>query len=684
MSETGRQVFQAKLATDRLGLLCVDTYGFITRINEYLLRLLGFDGEDLVDKPLRVLLPELTEQSGEQFPVHLQAMLQSIGDAGLDAVSVDGSVRKFQITAFESGDHDDQLVLLCHDITPINEIKATVFRQQQLLSAEREQVADAILHINHRGSVLYANPVGVEMLRLGNSRHSTLYVDDVLKLKDSRGNPVLPFSEVLARDSAVNLVHGVVLASPDGSEVPVMVSATPIRDAEGGITSCVIVMRAINESRRISSKLSWHETHDPLTQLANRRQMETELVRAIESARVDDTQHALLYIDLYNFSMINDTCGLSAGDELLRQIARLLSQAVGDFDVVGRIGNDEFAILLWQADIDDIRPDAERIMGRITQFNLPWNNRRLRVGVSMGVEIISRESASEVEVMLSARGACEIARDNGRNRIHFPNIDKSVKHRHTLSNWASAISEALDDDRFVVYCQPIVPLGYGSPVKHYEVLVRMLDKNGKIVAPANFIPAAESYGFIDDIDRWVFDHILTALQGMSPSQRQRLAFAVNLSGNTISDENFLDYVVSSLRQTPLEPGILQFEITETSAVKHFDRATRFINALQEFGCRFALDDFGSGLSSFGYLKQLPVNYLKIDGSFISKMESEDVEYSMVSTIHNLAKIMGLQTIAECVENPNQARMLKELGIDYGQGFYFAVPEPLEKILAVER
>jgi len=280
----------------------------------------------------------------------------------------------------------------------------------------------------------------------------------------------------------------------------------------------------------------------------------------------------------------------------------------------------------------------------------------------------------------AARAACAIARDNGRNRIHFPDVDKSVKNRYSLSKWATSISEALDEDRFVVYCQPIQPLQGADTVKHYEALVRMLDRDGNIVPPGNFIPAAESSGFIDDIDKWVFEKILATLASLPAHKRSQLAFAVNLSGYTISDEKFLDHVISRLKAMPLQEGCLQFEITETAAVKHFDKAAHFINSLRQYGCRFALDDFGSGLSSFGYLKQLPVNYLKIDGSFVRHMESEGVEYSMVSTINHLAHIMGLQTIAECIENQAQMQMLKDMGVDYGQGYYLGPPEPLENLL----
>jgi diguanylate cyclase (GGDEF) domain len=682
MARGDLNTFNAMLVCDNAGVLCVDGFGFVVQANPYLLEALGFSEADLLDKPVRVLFPDILEMvSGEGFGELMSEVLARTDNQILEAISVDGRGVKFEVTLFQGADKSDHVVLYCRDATELMQAKTRAHDQQEVLNAVLGQVADGILHFDLRGYLVDANPVAVEMLVMGNRRYKNLYVDDILYLFDGEHNRIYPFTEVINRERTTNLVKGIELHPPGGSGIPVMVSATPVRESGGRVNGCVIVIRAISESRRISTKLSWQETHDPLTQLANRRQVETEVVRAIEIARNENCSHGLIYIDLYNFSMINDTSGHAAGDELLRQFAQMLSREVGDFDVVGRTGNDEFSVLLWQRSHDEVEKESERLLRVASDFGLTWNNRRLKVGVSMGVEMITRDTSSEVDVMLAARAACAIARDNGRNRIHFPNVDKSVKNRYSLSKWATSIGEALDEDRFVVYCQPIHPLQQSQTVKHYEALVRMLDREGNIVAPGNFIPAAESSGFIDDIDKWVFEKILSTLASLPAHKRNQLAFAVNLSGYTISDEKFLDHVISRLKAMPLPEGCLQFEITETAAVKHFDKAAHFISSLQQYGCRFALDDFGSGLSSFGYLKQLPVNYLKIDGSFVRHMESEDVEYSMVSTINHLAHIMGLQTIAECIENQSQMQMLKDMGVDYGQGYYLAPPEPLENLIS---
>lgn len=673
--------FDAGLASDRLGIMAVDSGGSIIRVNQAILDITGFEQSDLVGKPLRVLFPDIADGVAEEScRTNIDSLRRRHPEGYLEAVSVDGSTVKFDVWLFDSAAAKDQLILCCQDVSRVSGLQDAMHRQREFLSAIYTEVADGILLLDHRGYLDNINPVASEMLGLGHRRHGNAHVDDVLRLKGDDGGRVYPFAEAMNRERTVNIIDGVELSLPGGAGIPVMVSATPIRDRSNQIAGCVVVMRAVSESRRISSRLSWNETHDPLTQLANRRQMENEVVRAIDNVHVEDTTHGLLYIDLFNFSMINDTCGHAAGDELLRQFGRLLSQAVGNHDVVGRTGNDEFALLLWDRSPDQVGLEAEHILNLVNGFSLPWEDRRLKLGASIGVEMINRNSTSEVDVLLAARASCAIARESGRNRIHFPRKNRDVKLRHNLSSMAASIGEALDENRFVVYCQPIVPLQGRKEARHYEALVRMVDREGRIMPPGKFIPAAEASGFIDDIDKWVFEKVLSSLEGLPPEKRKNYAISVNLSGNTISDERFLDHVARRLKEACLDPGVLLFEITETAAVKHFDRAVRFIETLTELGCTFALDDFGSGLSSFGYLKRLPVSYLKIDGSFVRKMEVDDVEYSMVSTINHLAHIMGLLTIAEGVENQTQMSILQDMGVDYGQGFFFAVPEPLDKIL----
>ncbi|HLS98735.1 MAG: EAL domain-containing protein [Porticoccaceae bacterium] len=680
MSSSGDGAFAVQLESERFGILAIDRFGFIQRINDAMAELVGYREVDLHDKPIRILFPDIADEDrGEGLRVLFEARQARNPDNYLDIITADGDVRQLDAQILDGDDAQGGVVLLCRDMTRHVGAQEALFRQREHLSAIYNQVTDAILLVDRRGYLENSNPVASELLMLGHRRNSQSFIDDLLRLKDGNDNWVYPFSLALARERAVSLTDNIRLMVPGNTPVPVAVTATPVRDRDNRINGCVIVLRAVSESRRVSTRLSWHETHDPLTQLANRRQIENEIVRAIDAAHVDGSSHLFLYIDLYNFSVINDTCGHAAGDELLRQLARMLTREVGDQDVVARIGNDEFAVLLWARDPARVRQEAEAILAIITEFSVPWGSRRLKVGASIGVESISRDSVSEIDVLLGAGAACATAKEAGRNKIHYHGGDSET--RSNLSQWTARISDALDESRFVLYCQPIVPVKGRRDVKHFEALVRMVDPSGNIVSPGKFIPAAEFSGLIDDIDRWVFEKLFSALEALPAEKRGRYSFSVNLSGNTISDEKFRDYVIDRFEHGAVDPASIQFEITETAAVRHFDGALKFISALSELGCAFALDDFGSGLSSFGYLKQLPVSYLKIDGSFVRKMEVSDVEYSMVSTINHLAHIMGLETIAECVENQAQLAMLEEMGVDYVQGFLISTPVPLASILS---
>ena len=681
VKDTPAAAFHARLDSDALGLVAVDSHGFITAVNPALINLVGFEPRDLVERPLRLLFPEIDATGpGVEPGAAVRSAARRRGGNCLEAVTMDGGMVMLEVWAFDSLAGKGELVIGCRDVTRETGLEQALTRQRETLGAIYSQVADGVIIVDSHGFVENINPVAAEMLDQGHRRLDHAHLDEILKLREvTTGEVFKPFAEAMAREQPVNRGEGILLDA-GGSPVPVMVSATPVRVNGNDISGAVIVIRAVSESRRISSRLSWSETHDPLTQLANRRQMETEVIRAIDNAHVDNSSHGLLYIDLFNFSMINDICGHAAGDEFLRQLARLIAQTVSENDVVGRTGNDEFAVLVWGRNDGEVNAVAETILDLVVGFTLPWDDRRLRVGASIGVEMIDRASTSEADIMLNARASCALAREAGRNRIHFPTRSGSGEARQVISAIATSIGEALEEDRFVVYFQPIVSLQSRDTVKHYEALVRMVDRDGTIIPPGEFIPAAETSGLIDDIDRWVFEHVLGAIQNLPQARRNRYSFSVNLSGFTISDERFLDHAVRRLRELSLAPGVLQFELTETAAVKHFDQAVHFIKTLNEFGCAFALDDFGSGLSSFGYLRDLPVNSLKIDGSFVRRMEVEHVDYSMVSTINHLAHVMGLATIAEWVENQTQLAILREIGVDYGQGAVFAMPQPLDRIL----
>jgi diguanylate cyclase (GGDEF)-like protein/PAS domain S-box-containing protein len=485
----------------------------------------------------------------------------------------------------------------------------------------------------------------------------------------------------LERGVVVMSKHNFLLIRRDGREFAVEHSAGPIRDRNGNVIGVVLALRDVSEMRNMARQLSYQATHDSLTGLLNRHEFERRLEYGLQSAKDGNKQHVLCYLDLDQFKVVNDTCGHVAGDQMLMQIATLIAPRVRDSDTLARLGGDEFGVLLEGCSLSKALEIAETLRQVVTDFRFAWGERTFDVGVSIGMSVIAADSGSVTEVLSAADAACYVAKDLGRNRIHVHQPDDAalVKHRSEME-WAQRLSGAIKENRLRLYGQPIVALQGGNDLVRHEILVHMLDENGKVVPPMAFIPAAERYNLMPLVDRWVLSKTLTWLQRES-RVLSPIACSVNLSGRSLCDHRFHEFVMSEIRESGIDPAHIVFEITETAAVANFTHAQQFIAALKRIGCRFALDDFGSGLSSFAYLKHLPVDYLKIDGNFVRDMASDPVDYAMVEAINRLGHVMGIRTIAEYVESTAVLEKLRVLGVDYAQGFAISRPLPLEKLIS---
>ncbi len=419
---------------------------------------------------------------------------------------------------------------------------------------------------------------------------------------------------------------------------------------------------------------------DPLTGLANRIQLEQRLHSLLHDAAVDDRGHALCYLDLDRFKIVNDTCGHMAGDELLQQIASLLRESVRGHDLVARIGGDEFAILLVGCSPDDARSIAGNLNRAVSELDYSWEGHPFSIGVSIGV-VPFRQGKRMSEVLSAADAACYLAKENGRNRVHFYHADDAalIQHRDE-TRWANRITQAMETDSFELYAQPVVPAVIGNGEQRMrEVLLWMIDNDGTRISPRTFIPAAERYNLMSLIDRWVITQLCSRISTEAPDGRP-VVYSVNLSGQSLSDENFLHFLIDTLDHSRVPTERLYFEITETAAITNLPKAARMISILKGMGIRFALDDFGSGLSSFSYLKHLNVDFVKIDGSFIRGMAGSPVDCRMVEAINQLAHTMNIKTIAECVENEETFSVLQDIGVDYLQGYYIGRPLPIDRML----
>ena len=545
-------------------------------------------------------------------------------------------------------------------------------------------IADAVITTDMNGQIEYLNPSAAQLTGWDSEIARGLPIQRVFSLfnDDSRESVEDPVRQCLLDGEAVKSVRDVSLKRHEGETCSIQYSASPIMADSGSALGVILVIHDVTVARKMERELSYQATHDALTGLFNRTEFESRLGFSIESTYQAAESHVLCQLDIDKLKIINDTCCHEAGDSIIRSVTTVLQGCLRDSDVLARIGGDEFGIILKNCTLTAATEVAGNMLSAIRGMNFTSCDRSFDICASIGLVPVTSTSASLANIMSQVDLACYEAKDSGGDRYRvYASSDRNLVRRHDEMKWVAPLNEAIKSDRLVLYYQDIVPVvpdaGAGG---HFEVLVRMLDENGKIVPPDVFLPAAERYHLITSLDRWVVSNTFTfSWYASYPYAAGLETISINLSGASVTDASFLDFIKNELHVHEVPPAVVCFEITETAAIANLEAATGFIHELKRLGCRFALDDFGSGLSSFSYLKNLPVDYLKIDGSFVKDMETDAIDCAMVSSIHQIGSVMGTKTIAEFVENDGILEKLAEIGVDYAQGYGIARPRPLHEM-----
>ena len=450
-------------------------------------------------------------------------------------------------------------------------------------------------------------------------------------------------------------------------------------ERNGRVEGCVVTFLDVTNRKQQEALLSYQASHDELTGLYNRYEFERKLFQVLSQSSIDE-HHALCVFDLDQFKVINDTCGHGAGDEFLKKLSEKLSTEVRRGDILARIGGDKFALIINSCLLDEATLITEKILDTINRFQFSWQEHVFKVGVSIGLITIEGNKLEVADLLMHADTACYAAKESGRNRVHLYTVeDSELAERQVEMRWVARIHQAIKENQFILYAQAIVPVK-STIEKHYELLIRLQDDEGSIIAPGVFLPAAEKFDVIDHIDSWVIETSFNLLAKSTKFLNEINFISINLSGKSLTTKSFPTKIINLINRTKLEPSKICFEITETAAITNLSVAIEFINKLKEVGFRFALDDFGSGLSSFGYLKNLPVDYLKIDGMFVKDMANDVIDLEMVKSINNIGHVMGMKTIAEFVENDEILNKLEVIGVDYAQGYGVGKPLPLSELL----
>jgi diguanylate cyclase (GGDEF)-like protein/PAS domain S-box-containing protein len=663
----------------------IDSQGRLAHVSDVWLTTLGYARDEVIG---RLVVDYLTPASRAYATETVIPELFRTGRCeGIEyqVVRKDGTLIDIVLSSVVERD-DDGLPLLSltvmEDVTERKRAQRELAAQHERLRVTLHSIGDGVITTDVQGRVEYLNPVAERLTGWTNAAARGRRSETIFRIiKDGTQSPVeSPVKACLSKDRIVRLPDHMLLIS-DYQQCDVEGMAAPIRHTVGQTLGAVLIFRDVSEQRRLTHEMTYRATHDMLTGLLNRDEFERRLELALTSARRGGADYALMYIDLDQFKLVNDAAGHAAGDQLLRQVAGIIRAFIRTSDTFARVGGDEFALILGHCTVEAAQGIAQAICLGIDTVRFQHGNQRLRIGASIGLVPVTLRWPTTASILQAADSACYAAKAAGRNRVHtyFQDDEMIEAHRKDMQ-WVHRLEQALDKGQFALHWQQITPLGDQTGGLHGEVLLRLVNDDGKLIPPGAFLPSAERFQMASRIDRWVVRAVFEWMAQHRATLSHVDTVAINLSGQSIGDRDFHRYVRELIETIAFEHQKICFEITETAAITNLSDALGFIESMRKFGMRFALDDFGSGASSFGYLKSLPVDYLKIDGQFIRDLKHDLVDQATVRCIRDVARITGKKTVAEFVETEAVETLLREMEIDYAQGFLRHRPAALKEIL----
>lgn len=633
----------------------------------------GRDVADLVKPAYRALFRKSINRklSGENVPRRLEIQLINGNEQGM-WVEAQSSHIEYRGT--------QAVLTIARDVGYRKSLEVSLSRSKRQAQYTLESISEGVITTDNEGRIDYMNRAAETMTGANRDEASGHQISELFSLIDETDRRPLgdPVEKCLAMRRRVNMGRRALLVSRDGEhEHSVEITASPIRGPGNSISGTVVVFHDVSEVRGLTRQMSYQATHDPLTGLVNRREFERRLQEAMDTARTDENVHMLFYMDLDRFKAVNDSCGHLAGDNLLREVASLIKDKVRDSDIVGRLGGDEFGALLARCPIEKARQIAADICNAVADYRFVWKDKIFNIGISVGLVEINHSSGTLQDVISAADSACYVAKQRGRGQVHvYSARDEAIARERGDIQWLRQLQDALHEGKFELAIQPIIATGRDESGPSVEVFIRLPDGRGRSANTAEFLRPAERYQLMPQIDRWVVNATLSAINAGKIKLARGRSCTINISGQTLGDESFLGFVVEALDHSAVSPASICFEVTEGAVSSNVQHVQRFIEVLHGIGCEFALDDFGSGLGAFSSLKQLPVDYLKIDGSHTRNLGTDQLNQEMVSAMIKLARTLDFRVIAEQVEQQEDFDWLRNVGVDFVQGNFVEPPAML--------